>query len=88
MATVNLKRAHEVAALVAADLSELEVAVDERLQELQVGHDAKEELVRRLVGRLREVGGLSPAINELQEANAKLCGACVRTTDGGAAAHG
>jgi hypothetical protein len=91
IAAGNLKRAQEVAARqqrldrIDADLAELEAAVDEGLQ---IGHDPKEEFVRRLVGRLHEVDGLLLAINELQEANPKLRGACVRTTDGGAAARG
>jgi hypothetical protein len=47
------------------------------------GDDPKEEFVRRRVGRLHKVDGLLLAINELQKANAKLRGACARTTDGG-----
>jgi hypothetical protein len=97
IAAGNLKRAQEVAELVAArqqrldgidaELAALEAAVDERLQGLQLGHEAKEKLVRRLVGRVHEIDGLWLAINELQDANAKLRGACARTADGGADAR-
>jgi myosin heavy subunit len=93
----NLKRSQDVAALVAArqqrldriegELADLEGSVDDQLQKLQSGYEAKEELVRQLIGRLHEVDGLMLAIDELHDGNAKLRGAFARIKDEGASAR-
>jgi hypothetical protein len=90
----NEKRAEEVAAVVAEkqqhlerieeELAELEAEVDGRLRSLDVSHEAKVELVRRLIGRRHEVDEMMSAINKLREANARLGCDLARTFDEGA----